>query len=106
MVHSTFSPFSSSTRNMAFGSDSTTVPSTRMASSFDINLHQRHPSAHSHTTGSNYRTKTYVFFAQSVAQLPGFRARHGSMTLIHTQALGRQFRTFRLTSNTYAFNAP
>src|SRR5207302_8475766 len=33
MCASTLWPFSSSTRNMAFGSGSTTVPSTRMASS-------------------------------------------------------------------------
>src|SRR5206468_11967949 len=35
---STLCPFSSSTRNMAFGSGSSTVPRTSMASSFDIRL--------------------------------------------------------------------
>src|SRR4029079_17437734 len=43
MCASTLWPFSSSTRNMAFGSGSTTVPSTRMASSlgFARGIHLR-----------------------------------------------------------------
>src|SRR3977135_4216738 len=39
---STLCPFSSSTRNMAFGSGSTTVPSTKIVSSFGL-ARGRHP---------------------------------------------------------------